>query len=84
MEDGDVIDAHLQQARTHLSSHRLLSRAFCSACRLLLPLFMIYLIDLEHLFRPPIFVVFDRLICVVAITLSSEVQDTFSLFDWRD
>lgn len=60
MEDGDVIDAHLQQARTHFPSRRLFSRAVCSAWRLLLPLLMIY-IDLEHLITPPVFVVvFDR------------------------
>ena len=41
MEDGDVIDAHLQQARIHLSPHFPLSRALFSAWRLLLPLLMI-------------------------------------------
>ncbi|KAI9431228.1 hypothetical protein H4582DRAFT_2085330 [Lactarius indigo] len=50
MEDGDVIDAHLQQARTHILSPRLFSRA-CIAWWLLLPPLVIY-IDLEHLIGP--------------------------------
>ena len=38
---------------------------------------MIYLIDLEHLFRPPSLLCSIIPFCVVPITLSSEVQDTF-------
>ena len=65
MEDGDVIDAHLQQARTHHSSGRLLSfphaRMFSLAAAFA-PAHDLFAIDLEHLIRP-IFVVFDHLLC---------------------
>lgn len=42
MEDGDVIDAHLQQARVHLISHSLRHLHISSARRLLMPALMVY------------------------------------------
>jgi hypothetical protein len=75
MEDGDVIDAHLQQARIRLSPHCLLSCALFSAWRLLLSLLMIIGLIL-NIYSPHLCCVRVPC-CVVAITLSSEVQEHF-------
>lgn len=69
MEDGDVIDAHLQQACVHLISHSLHHLHISSARRLLMPTLMVYSCMIWSHIDLHIDVVFHRIFCVVPIIL---------------